>query len=310
MTKKAYCFIFIIFLIVLIAAGCYNYKEDKEESYMNINIFKNSDVWGLAQEVNRQNVTKIKEISKKDPELLNYQDKEYDLTLLIWAVGTEKYNSAEALLQSGANPDIISEYFGYNALYLASGYSWVDNSQAKKDAKYVKLLLKYNADPNICFAGSAGDTMTEIGTSPLIESVYCGIDKTKALIDGGADLNYKTPSGRTAAIESLYALGPNSTIDPMRVAHYLIAEKKAAVTDSYKPLRSMNPDPNEKFFPVDLLRYWMPELDTEEHYLKLEVIDEFENQGVDYWSTPILPRLLDQIKKRYPQTWPDYIKRY
>ena len=60
----------------------------------------------------------------------------------------EKYNSAEALLKAGANPDIISSYSGTTALYLAAGFSWIDN-HAKKDPKFIKLLLEYGADPNI-----------------------------------------------------------------------------------------------------------------------------------------------------------------
>lgn len=311
MIKKTYSLIIVMSIIisavVLIVPSCNNITE---RSYMNINIFRNTEAWELAQAVDRQNEKKIKEIAEANPELLNYQDEEYRLTLLIWAVGVEKYPSVEALLEAGADPDIISDYLGYNALFLACGYSWIDND-AKEDAKYVDLLLKYNADPNMVFVGGEGsDTLTEIGTSPLMESIDCGIDKIKALIDAGADLNYKTSSGQTAAIQALLKVGPNSTIEPMRVAHYIIAEKKAEITGTYKNVWMNEIVSDKENSPVDLLRNWLPKLDTEEYKLKLEVIQEFKNQGIDYWSTKIPDERLTKIKKLYPDAWEDYSKRY
>ena len=64
------------------------------------------------------------------------------MTLLHWAVGTEKYNSAEALLKAGADPNIISTHTNATVLFLSAGYSFID-TQAKEDPKFVRLLLEY-----------------------------------------------------------------------------------------------------------------------------------------------------------------------
>jgi hypothetical protein len=307
--------IILIIIIVSIISGCddrnairYNNYGIKEGDVVDINIFNDSVAWDLAKAVDKQNTNRITEIAKTNPEALDYQDPKYGVTLLIWAVGTEKFNSAEALLKGGSDPNIVSDYFGYTALFLASGYSWIDNA-AKKDAKYVELLLQYDADPNICYTGDKKVNITNFGTSPLMESILSGLDKTKALVDAGADLNYKMESGMTAAIEALRAGGPNATIDAMRYAHYLIAEKKASVIDPYKTMWNNNLS-EKNYYPVDILRNWLPKLDSEEYTLKMDIIQEFAYQGVDYWRTKIPEERLSQIKKIYPETWQDYIIKY
>lgn len=80
-----------------------------------------------------------------------------------------------------------------------------------------------------------------------MRSIGCGIEKTKALVETGADINYKTKLGTTAAIVALSAGGGNRSL---------------------------------------------------------------ARQGVNYWETKINKRTLEQIKKLYPDTWEEYIKKY
>jgi len=281
----------------------------------NINIFEETDAWELAQAVNSQNTGKIKKIAKQNPELLNIQDPEYEITLLVWAVGMEKFNSVKALLENGADPDIISGHNGGTALYLAaSGVSWRDR-QVHKGTKYIKILLEYGADPNIVCVGSErittiGGKYADVGVSPLMNSItYGDFEKTKALVEAGADINHKTENGGTAAIDALLLHG---MIDVIESAHYLIVEKKAIVSEPYYNLIGFLSDdePNIECYPVDLLRDWMYDLDSEEHKLKMEIVEEFARQGVDYWATEIPKYTLETIKERYPDTWEEYIKRY
>lgn len=317
----------------------------------DIRIFKNTEAWDLAVAVKNQDVKKIEKIAEKNPELLNFQDPYYCTSLLIWAVGMEKYKSAEALLKCGADPNVVADgremykskeeeavrngnfsewrertpapLAGATALYVASGYSWID-TQAKKDAKYVNLLLEYGADPNICYTAGIGyfywpdgrrlDHDAEAGRSPLINSISCGIEKTKALVEAGADINHKTESGETAAISALTWGGGPVLTDMRRYAHYLIVEKKAIVkepyyTPRYLSIQFRNSEVNE-FYPVDILRKWVCKLDSEDYKLKMEIVKEFARQGVDYWATEISQKELKEIKYRYPDTWEEYIKVY
>lgn len=281
-----------------------------EYRIIDIRIYKNTPAWKLALAVKSQNTKSIEKIAKKEPQLLNYQDPKYGATLLLWAVGMEKYKSVEALLKCEADPNIALTFDGETPLFTAAGYSWVDRA-AKKDPKYVKLLLRYGADPNINYIGfniDGVESTNETGASPLMNSIGCGIEKTKAFVEAGADINYKTPLGTTAAIDALRT-GGNRTLEYLQYAHYLIVEKKAKVSDYYYGRYSFT-DPTRKFYPVDILRNWIYPLDSKEHKIKMEIVEEFARQGVDYWETKIPESTLEHIKKRYPDTWEEYIKKY
>ncbi|MCY6958026.1 ankyrin repeat domain-containing protein [Clostridium brassicae] len=306
MKKKIIIFIIPIFIIIT----CFYYLRNKitethnkgEYKITSINIYKNTPAWELALAVKNEKTSTIEKIAKDKPELLNYQDPKYGVTLLLWSVGMEKYESAEVLLKCGSNPDIARKN-GETPLFLAAGYSWIDND-AKKDPKYVKLLLRYGANPNKNYVGKDSGIM-ESGTSPLMNSISGGFEKTKALVEAGADINYKTKRGDTVAREALLRDGTPE------YAYYLIVQKKAKVTDPYYKLQIFeDEDPNEKLFLVNILRNWVFPLDSKEYKMKMEIVDEFARQGVNYKDAKINKHTLGQIKKLYPNDWEDYIKKY
>lgn len=160
-----------------------------------------------------------------------------------------------------------------------------------EDPRFVKILLKYNANPNLYFLLDDPRSGDALGLSPLMESIiFDSFEKTKALVEAGADINHKTKSGETAAY---YALKKGfrsvDDVSELMPAYYLIVGKKAQVTD---PLFTIMEDlPGEtptKLFPIDILRSWETPLGSPEHKIKMEIVQEFERQGVkDYRSRPI-----------------------
>ncbi len=314
MTKKVG--IILSILAVILCFSQLNTQAVNQEGYpiWDINIYQNTPAWDLALAVKGQNSSKIAKIVKKNPELLNYQEPKYGATLLLWAVGTGKYQSVETLLKCGANPDIATTSEGETPLFIAAGLRWRAGF-FQKDPKYVKLLLRYGADLNKNYVGFSGKGVrprSEPGTSPLMNSIMCGIEKTKALVEGGADINYKTKSGHTAAIEAL-GTGTNATLEAMQYAYYLIVEKKAKVNEPYyrsEHIIMRGQNPNDQFYPVDILRNWVYDLDSKEYKIKMEIVAEFARQGVNYWDAKINKFTLAGIKKRYPKTWEEYLKKY
>lgn len=314
--KPCYAILALLFTsLFVLLGGCYLWMDGTEDTpeyrIRNLRIWKDTPAWELANAVRNQNTDQIKKLIESSPELLNYQEPRFGATLLTWAVGVEKYKSVETLLDCGADPNIATNA-GETPLFVAAGYSWVD-SQYKQDPKYVNILLKYNADPNICYkGGDPRNTATEPGTSPLMCSIPCGIQKTIALVEGGSEIDLKTESGKTAAIDALIS-GQIGSRQPNEYVYYLIVKKKAKIADPYyrsKALTTEYDDPDDAFFAVDLLRNWMPELDSEAYKQKMEVVSEFAWQGVDYWATKIPDRTLEIIQKLYPDTWEEYIRKY
>lgn len=296
--KKLFSIVLSMFLLVGIffLSSCLSVASMKNKD------FQDTPAWELSKAIYKQNVRCIKKMLKENPELINVREPKFGRTLLFWAVGMDKYKSVKALLECGADPNASDE----SPLLLASGYLWYDRS-ANKDPKYVKLLLKYGADPNFRYAGDESNVF-EAGTTPLMHSIGCGLEKTKALVEAGADINAKTsPSGRTAVWSALS--NHNPTVEYVKYAHYLIAIKKAKVNEVYYRIAPSD-NPKDMFYLVNKLRNWVFEPGTEEYQMKMEIIEEFARQGVNYWDTPIPKDAIEHMKYLYPDKWEEYLKRY
>lgn len=295
------------FFVYLIMMGFLINSCKKNITIEDIETFEDTPAWELAQAVNKQNIEKIKEIATENKSLLDYQEPKLGFTLLMWAVSKEKFKSAEALLVNGANPNIRSKS-GASALFNASRYSWEDVN-ADKDPKFVKLLLRYGTNPNIKYDGVL-ESSIEKGTTPLMIAVGRSFEKTKVLVEAGADINAKTETGKTAASEAfLDGLG-----EALKSAHYLIVKKGAKINEPYyfykmgvveKIVNYERPH-----YPIESLRDMYFDLGSKEYKMKMEIVEAAKKQGQDYWSTPITEFDIKLIKQRYPNNWQEYLERY
>lgn len=293
---------------ILFLASCAD-KKDEKLTVKDIEIFKDTPAWDFAKALEKSNLRKAKEILSDNGNggLVNYQDPEFGTTLLMRAISTENYKAVEFLLQNGANPNIVAKVGG-TALFDAVSHSWKDVA-ANENLRFVKIMLEYGADPNIPYcAPEAKGTISpiECGTSPLMHATQRGFEKVKLLVEAGAEIDYKTELGTTAAIKALL----HSKAD---VAHYLIVEKKARVDEPYYYYYLFDRSKinyEKPHYPIELLENWLFDLGSKEHKLKMEIVEEFKRQGQDYWSIEKHPKTIERIKKTRPENWEEYLKKY
>lgn len=301
---KAGILILMIFVAILFAYG----KKESKLTIKNIEIFQDTPVWQLAIALEESKMSRAKEIlADGNKDLVNFQDYEFGTTLLMRAISNDNYQATVFLLENGANPNIISE-LGSTALFRAISYSWHD-VLPDDDPKYVDLLLRHGADPNLPFFPKYSEnssSIIEYGTSPLMHAVSRGFEKVRLLVNHGAKIDYQTKLGTTAAIQALL-------LKEVEVAHYLIVDKKAKVTKPYyyyyiKDKYQINY--NKKHYPISLLEDWLIDLNSEEHKMKMEIIEEFNRQGQNYWEIEKHPKTIERIKKIYPDNWKEYLQNY
>lgn len=299
----------LIFLVLTFFVACHGQVTRGELTVQNIEIFKNTDAWDLIQAVDDNDVTAIQNILDLNRELVDFQDSIFGTTPLMWAVGAEKYDAAKVLLENGADPNLISKT-GATALFRAISFSWYD-SNADPNSKFVKLLLDSKADPNIpyCSPKVEGETaVAECGTSPLMHAVSRGFGKVKLLVGAGANVDYKTKSGRTAAFEALL-------MEDVDAAYFLILEHKAVITEPvyfYSLTEADSIDITKPHYPVDLLLDWTFELNSSNYKKKKAIIMEFSRQGVSYEDrkSNISDLIIRKIQGMHPNDWKEYIKAY
>lgn len=278
----------------------------------DIPLFRNTPAYKLACAIVNNDIENIKRISEASPELINFQEPKDGVTPLMLAVGCRKYEAVQALIDAGADVNLATKD-GLTPLENAISFGWYDNAPTDC-APMVELLLKNGADPNqpistIVQTDSSNIVLPLYGTSPLMSAngPFAQLPVVKALVEYGADIDYRLEDGTTAAIEAL--LHKN-----IETAHYLIVEKHAKVSEPYfnSIILANIGIPNEPHYPVDLLLNMFFDLDSPEYKLKQDIIKEFEKAGINYQErkASINPNILSTIKKLHPDDWEDYLEKY
>ena len=300
----------VLCLIFLLFCGC----SLRNYYFTDVRIFKKTPIYKLAKAVNNQQEDEIRKFVRAHPDIIYAEEPYNHYTILHWAIGMEKYESVRVLLEEGYNPNVVRSFNNETPLHIASGYSFID-TEAKNDSKYIKLLLDFGADANIASYYKDSTVKKKYvsaldGSTPLMnacETLTSNIEEVKILVEEGhADINTKDEIGRNAAVIAL----ENKDV---KSAYYLIVEKHSDITQGFYFLPSviLEGETNTIRYPVNLLRnWWIYPLDSEEYKIKMEIVKEFERQGVDYSATPIPDWVLEKIKRQYPDTWEEYIKVY
>ena len=58
------------------------------------------------------------------------------------------------------------------------------------------------------------------------------------------------------------------------------------------------------------LRERMYELDSDEHKQKMEIVNYLREKGIDYKKVPIPEKVVKYAKRKYPDSWQEYLDNY
>jgi hypothetical protein len=275
--------------------GCSDIDTPVDKSKLlghDYRLFQGSSVWELAKAVDAGDTLAITKAIEKgqDP---NVAELRFGNTLLMMAIRNNNYLAAESLIRHGADPNKKNSYRGTTPMHYAA---------KNEDPKYLKLLLTYRGDPNTIedapkkHEEGMGETVLNSAISGVQKKV---LERVELLVNAGADVN-NSGYDMEVRLPSADAISQRK----MDVLLYLL--KHGA--DYRKQLYKMA-DGTDVYM-LQALRKCVFDLNSPEYKKKLEVIAFLKGKGLDYDKEPVPNYILENIKKKYPDSWPEYIKKY
>lgn len=257
----------LAFIVAVALCSCTSSKQEGNH-YLgdDVRLFKNSPAWDIAKAIEKDDTLTLKQLIAKAPkETIDFQEKTFGQSLLIWSVYSNHYNGFRILLNSGADINI-------KAYDSTQAINWAANVYETSD--YLRELMKHGADVNYV----ANNPDAEKLRTPLIAAAWYSLESTKMLVEAGADVNYSySENGNNNS--PLYSAFRGGKVD---VVHYLIVDANA---DPSMPLETkLN---GEKVYAVDLLRTLTFDIGSPEYKKKMEIVGFLKKQGIDYWKTPV-----------------------
>lgn len=121
-----------------------------------------------------------------DPVFSPYENDFCGVSLLYLTVMSKCYTMTRMLLEAGSDPNISQPTGGYTPLAVAT---------LNNEPRFVRLLLKYGASP---------DLSTFIGPPLIIATINRSYEKIKLLLEHGASVNLRDNRGRRAIHYACY----------------------------------------------------------------------------------------------------------
>lgn len=178
-------------------------------------LFKNTPNWDLAIAIKKEDTTAIFEIVKQKKIDLNLQEPKFGRTLLMLAVGNDKFYSTQALITSGADLS-VRDSSGDQAIHESVKFI----SLRKNSYAILKLLLENHADVNSYSKNGMNATPLEGG----VTNYPC----FKLLMSYGADPYFQL-NDKTFAV--WFTMFIDERKDGVLAAKDLILERKMPVPD-------------------------------------------------------------------------------
>lgn len=277
-------------------------SSDPKLDGFDFRLFNNTPLEELAQAVKKEDTTKIRELIRSGNIEIDYQEPKFGSTLLMMAVLNDKYNSCQALLKYGASPNIHDNYNGTSPIIYAADFE----ADYSDNAKYLKLMLRYNANVNDIEIGNRQEGNTTRLTPLLaacndVNQRVSPLQKVMLLVNAGADINRTNEFNNFALREALLH-------EHYDVVYYLLS--KGAKYDMMLFDRGEFSKGGKKIFIADYLRELTPEPNSQAYNDKIRIVVFLRDKGIDYYSIPIPKEVEMKVKRLYPDTWKEYLKKY
>ena len=306
MIEKIFKYSFFALLLTLF--GCREIPVKKDDLLADdVRLYQRTPAWTLAKAVDDQNINEINRQVLEEKIPVDFKEKKFGLTLLMYAVITNKIHSVQRLLELRADPNLPNDSLtdsGMNAVIFACDVPNVS-------PQILRLLLKYGGNPNSMECGRNFDIegdWTPARRSALSYAIplFGKFDKVKILVEMGADVN-RCGDGQNSPLMDAIVL------DRMDVALYLLEHG----ADYHCKYKIYDPSFGEDGHYVDILymlRQCIYPLDSQEYKDKLKVVKFLKDRGLDYLKSPIPEYVIDDIKKQIkPKNNAElqyYLKRY
>lgn len=182
-----------ICLIAVLLCSCHS--SNRRLTGYNIKLWKGTPAWHLAKAVQRNDTLEVNRILEKGRVSIDYREPTYGESLLYWAIYNNKVETVHFLLSKGADPNLHDCFNGESPITQSCDFG--------VDIEILRLLLDYGGNPND--HATVDDSITDMRSdrTPLYCATGSSLEKTKMLIDAGADVNMALVKGKTPLYHAL-----------------------------------------------------------------------------------------------------------
>lgn len=286
--------------MVILASSCIWNAHYVSSSYEYRNLFDKTPCEAIAKAILSGDNCKIEQLINADGNLVNYRDSAWGQSLLMYSVYFNNKTAVSILLKHGADPNQHEDtvnHRGDNPVIMACFYQHVDT-------EILEILLQNGGNPNSQSMGVEYDNLgnkVKIKSYAIQSACKCDLSKVNLLINYGANIN----------------LWDENNFDACPIINAAIAEKMDILY--YLLIHNANYDCVNKIYNktdtvvyslCETLRSCEFELGSKEHIYKMKAVKFLQERGVDYYSTPIPNYVIEDAKRKYPDSWQEYLLKY
>ncbi|MBF0752617.1 MULTISPECIES: ankyrin repeat domain-containing protein [unclassified Pasteurella] len=207
--KKYLAFFILSLYLSMISIYAYSNETEKNRRLIPEKFFSGSHL-EMAQAIHKNDRAKVEKLLKQGIDV-NEISETNTMTYLLYSVMLEnRFEIAELLLKNNANPNKVSMILSNSKKYKFY-YLPLTSVSSDESIEYMKLLLKYGADPNYFYRDDTGDIALNAmpAINAAVRSAYIlnkwnredFMNDIKArielLLENGADINSIGSVGKT-----------------------------------------------------------------------------------------------------------------